>query len=150
MLEDIKYRATKTLPRYESKPASLPKFIGINTTLITLVNLQHSPMTYETILIVELSQENINVEKIIKLTSILSELFDEHVFFLASQAETNQENIKEYLKEIRKCIASKENVWEKYTQDSCFSYQVEKYVRQLNVMLNDGDRLLPRYHSADS
>lgn len=151
MLETISYRATRTLPPKPHVVSKVPtKLVSVNETLVKLANLANSPITYETILILELNQQEINITKIVNITMHIPSCFTSDIIEYGNNVLKNEQYAAEYVVFLKKIIASQSSLWEKYNEDIKFSFKVEKYLQQLNLMLHSENKHLQRYYLADS
>lgn len=151
MLETISYRATRTLPPKPQVVAKMPtKLVSMNQTLVKLANLANTPITYETILILELNQQEINITKIVNITMHIPSCFDQNVIEYGNSVLNHKKTEEEYIIFLKKLISAQSALWEKYNEDIKFSFKVEKYLQQLNMMLHSDNKHLQRYSLADS
>lgn len=139
MVESISYRATRHLPKVEEKPSSaVPQIIGINDIMVKLSTLPSEPLTCETMLVIELNQKDVNIEKITQLILKMDETFDYNTIKTSQEIlETrNIELIKTFVKQLQTALVKIPTVWEKYNKDMLFSIKVSRYYQQLEIRIN--------------
>lgn len=142
MIETISYRATKRLPtsiREQTQQNRPTKIIGLNETMLKLSELPTQPLSISTIIIIELSKKQTNIQKIIIL---LTQLHDENLLSLIYVAQPEETTIKT----LKKHLTQNTKIWEQYNKDMKFSLKVDKYYQQLEIYL----KTKTKNHPADS
>lgn len=138
MIETISYRATRHLPKQVEHRNENKTVIGVNDILIKLSCLPTEPLAKETMLIIELTKEENDVDRIIKLILDMDNNFDETIIQNTYKIlETKDIKIvKDFVKKLQVSIIKIPTVWDKYNKDMLFSIKVSRYYEQLEILIN--------------
>lgn len=138
MIETISYRATKQLPKQSDVKPAHQTVVGVNEVLVKLSYLPSEPLNKETMLIVELTKNEINIERVIHIILSMDSGFDENIIQHTYKIlETkNIELIKEFIQQLQVNIIKLPTIWDKYNQDMLFSIKVSRYYEQLEILIN--------------
>jgi hypothetical protein len=137
-LLELDYRlcVKKVNKRVNSPSVSSDEF-EIENTLIQLANLPESPISMETLFLIEISKIEPNIYKIYGYFEEFKSLFPKDILLLADQAMTNKSLTPSFIVKVKGFLSTMTMLWEKYQNDTFFSIKVEKYYKQIDSIIKE-------------
>jgi len=136
-MQTIHYRKVQTKKHIDPKPYQrMSRLANLDNVLVRIAKISTTLIAYETLLLIELNQTEINVTKIIKLMRLITPLINSQLMELGEITLTNHDLAEQFISELKKNVMHQPQIWEKYHADLFFSYQVEKYYEQLNYLIS--------------
>lgn len=135
---ELDYRlCVKKVNKRIDAPSVSSESFQIENTLIQLANLPESPISMETLFLIEISKMDPNIYKIYHYFEEFKALFPKDILLLANQAMVNKSLTPSFILKVKGFLSTMTMLWDKYQNDTFFSIKVEKYYKQIDKIIKE-------------